>query len=92
MRSGRWSAASVTFSEKRDEPAAWISTLLRWLAPPERANDLAGGLEEVHRERVRRRGIRVARVLTALEALETAVALIVARARIAPSDPTASQS
>ena len=62
----------------------WVVALLRRLAPTDRAEDLLGDLEEVHRDRVARHGKWVAGLRTALEALETARALIGSRLRPGP--------
>ncbi len=57
-------------------PPRWARWLLRWLAPPDRAEDVLGDLEEVHRGRVGRRGRMLASFLTGLEALDIGVALL----------------
>ena len=59
----------------------WTCALLSRLAPPGRAEDVLGDLEEAHRGRVRRRGRPIASVLTGLEALDMAVVLIGGRIR-----------
>lgn len=59
----------------------WAFALLRRLAPPASAEDVLGDLEEAHRTRVKRRGPFVAGILTRLEALDMARALIVERVR-----------
>ena len=59
----------------------WTRVLLRRLAPPGGADDVLGDLEEAHRGRVRSRGRLIASVLTALDALDMAVALIFRRIR-----------
>ena len=59
----------------------WPRRLLAWLAPDGQAEDVLGDLEEGYRGRVRRHGRMAARLLTALEALEMAAALV--RARVA---------
>ena len=59
----------------------WGAVLLRWLAPDGEAEDVLGDLEEAHRRRMRRHRISVARLLTAIEALEMAGALV--RSRLA---------
>lgn len=60
----------------------WTHALLRLLAPRERVDEVLGDLEEEHRGRVRRRGRTLATVLTALETLDVAVALL--RQRLGP--------
>ena len=65
----------------------WTRVLLRVLAPPGRADDVLGDMEEVHRRRVDDRGRVTASVLTGLETLAMAVALI--GLRIRRNDPTA---
>lgn len=60
-------------------PPRWATVLLRWLAPCGQAEDVLGDLEEVHRARTKRHGPLVARVLTAVETLEMAAALVRAR-------------
>ncbi len=59
--------------------------LLRSLAPRGEAEDVIGDLEEAHRRRMRRHGPTAARLLTAVETVEMAAALVrsrVARCRI----------
>jgi len=58
----------------------WAAGLLRALAPDGQAEDVIGDLEEAHRLRLRRRGRMGAAVLTGLEAVEMAGALVLARA------------
>jgi predicted permease len=59
----------------------WTAALLRRLAPRERVEDVLGDLEEGHRRRLARRGRAVAVLLTSLEALDLAAALLRARVR-----------
>ena len=59
----------------------WVTFLLGRLAPGDRSEDLLGDLAEVHRARVQRRGATIAYLLTSVEALETALALLVLRVR-----------
>ena len=59
----------------------WACALLRRLAPPDRGEAVLGDLEEGHRERVQRRGRTVASLMTSLEALDMAFALIRGRRR-----------
>jgi putative ABC transport system permease protein len=59
----------------------WTRKLLDRLAPAGRADDLVGDLEEAHRERLLRRGRRMATVLTMLEAIDMAWALLRGRFR-----------
>ncbi len=54
----------------------WTRTLFRRVAAPERAEEAIGDLEEVHWDRLRRRGWIVANILTGLEALDMAMALV----------------
>ena len=56
--------------------------LLRALVSADRVEDLIGDLEEVHRERVARRGRWLATVLTSLEAVEMAAAARLMRLRL----------
>ncbi len=58
----------------------WAKALLRALAPPGEAEDVLGDLEEAHRNRLRRHGRLVARLLTSIEAVDMAAALVRARA------------
>lgn len=60
-------------------PPRWASVLLRWTAPGGQAEDVLGDLEEVHRNRARNHGPLTARVLTTLETLEMAGALVRSR-------------
>ncbi len=53
----------------------WAAALLRYLAPPGRADDLLGDLHEMHGRRVQRRGRLIANTVTAFDALDMAVAL-----------------
>ncbi len=59
----------------------WAVALLRYLAPPGRADDVAGDLHELHGRRVQRRGRFVASALTAFATLDMAVALFRHRRR-----------
>jgi putative ABC transport system permease protein len=54
----------------------WCNALLAWAAPRDQADEAIGDLEEAHQRRVARRGRRLAGVLTALEAVDVAVALL----------------
>lgn len=69
----------------------WTRVLLRWCAPPGRADDLLGDLEEVHRERVDRMGRFRAALLTWAEALGTAATLAVAKWRGDFAEPAAAR-
>ncbi len=60
-------------------PPRWTKALLRWLAPSEHADDVIGDLEEAHRNRLRHHGRGTALILTALETLDMAAALVRAR-------------
>ncbi len=66
----------------------WTAALLRWLAAPAEAETLVGDLEEAHRARVARRGVLVATILTAFEALDVAFMLV--RRRVRRPRPSAS--
>ncbi len=70
----------------------WTGALLRRLAPPARAEDVVGDLEEAHARRAARHARLVADALTSLEALDMALALLRGRARKgrALPDPTVS--
>jgi predicted permease len=57
----------------------WGAGLLRWLAPRGEADDVLGDLQEAHLHRLQRHGRLTARLLTAGETLEMAVALVRAR-------------
>lgn len=57
-------------------PPRWTSALLRWAAPPTEVDDVLGDLEEAHRKRAARRGRFVATVVTGMEALDMALALM----------------
>ena len=59
----------------------WARALLRALAPSGYADDVLGDLEEAHRNRTQRHGRLIASLLTAIETLDMAHALV--RARIA---------
>lgn len=54
----------------------WSRALLRRLAPEEREDEVLGDLEEAHRRRVRDRGRFLAGILTALETVDMAFALL----------------
>ena len=60
-------------------PARWTRALLRCLAPREHADDVIGDLEEAHRNRLQRHGRIAVSVLTAIETLDMAAALVRAR-------------
>jgi putative ABC transport system permease protein len=73
----------------------WARALLARLAPSGRADEILGDLEEVHRDRVRRRGPGRAALLTGVESLDMARALLRerrhgARGRARRRVPTAS--
>ncbi len=57
-------------------PPRWVCTLLRLLAPRDAIDDVLGDLEEVHRDRVLRHGRTLGLLLTVLDALDMAVALL----------------
>ena len=57
----------------------WALALLRRLAPEGREDEILGDLEEAHRHRLRQRSRPAAAVLTALEALDMARALVLER-------------
>lgn len=59
----------------------WAGELLSRLAPPGAAEDVLGDLEEAHRRRVARHGQRVAAMLTGLDAMDMAIALLRERMR-----------
>jgi predicted permease len=59
----------------------WTIALIRRLAPPGRAEDVQGDLEEAHGRRRAERSPFVADLLTGIEALELCLALLVERAR-----------
>ncbi|MDF1505229.1 permease prefix domain 2-containing transporter, partial [Roseisolibacter sp. H3M3-2] len=63
-------------SPPRTSPPRWALALLERVAPPGGAEDVVGDLEEAHRARLARRGRAAATLLTALEALDMAVALL----------------
>jgi len=65
----------------------WAAFLLRRVAPPARVEDLLGDLEEVHTERVSRRGWWIATILTSLEAVEWMVASGLMRVRYPRAAP-----
>ncbi len=60
----------------------WARFLLRALPPRDLTDEVLGDLEEVHRRRLLRHGPTRARLVTALEALDMARALLVHRMRI----------
>lgn len=60
----------------------WVRWLLRLVTPPHSVEDVLGDLEETHRARVARRGRLVAHLLTGLEALDVAFALLRERMRL----------
>src|SRR5262245_36532944 len=60
---------------------AWSRWLLQRVAPEERADDIVGDLEEAHRARLVRRGPLLAHVLTGIESIELASAVLRERAR-----------
>lgn len=53
----------------------WTRALLRRFAPPERADDVLGDLEETHRTRVAARGRMLGTLLTIFETLDMALTL-----------------
>jgi putative ABC transport system permease protein len=59
----------------------WACALLRRVAARDRADDALGDLEEAHARRVERRGRVIAAVLTTIEALDMAAALLRDRRR-----------
>ena len=64
-------------SGKGDVRTPWLArALLRRLAPPGRLDDLLGDLEEAHRRLVGRHGRGAATLLTCIEAVELAFALL----------------
>jgi predicted permease len=68
---------------RRDAAALprWAAVLLERLGEPGRGDEVVGDLEEVHGERVARRGRALATLLTTLEAADLAVALLRERRR-----------
>jgi len=60
---------------------AWACLLLSRLAPPERKEEVVGDLEEAHAWRVHRHGRLLAAILTSLESLDMALALLRLRRR-----------
>jgi predicted permease len=60
-------------------PPGWVCAWLRALAPQGEADDVLGDLEETHRARTLRHRKAVATILTALEGIEIATALVRAR-------------
>jgi predicted permease len=60
-------------------PPRWTRLLLRLVAPRGEAEDVLGDVEETHRGRARRHGHATAHVLTSLETLDMALALVRAR-------------
>ena len=59
----------------------WAAALLRRVAPPDRADDVLGDLEEAHSKRVQRCGRTIGNLLTAVEALDVALSLMRERVR-----------
>ena len=59
----------------------WAQWVLQRVSPAARASDVLGDLEETHRDRVRRRGRAIASVLTGIEALDMAAALMLRKIR-----------
>ncbi len=59
----------------------WACAVLRRVAPPGRAEDVVGDLEEAHRSRVQRRGRVIGSFLTGLEAMDMALTLMRERVR-----------
>ena len=57
----------------------WIRGLLRLLAPADASEDVLGDLEASHRRRARRHARPAASILTTLEALDMAAALVRSR-------------
>jgi hypothetical protein len=62
-------------------PPRWARALLRRLVPPDRVDDVLGDLEEVHAERLRRRGRVIASFVTGFESVDVAWAFTVERIR-----------
>lgn len=62
--------------DRRSRAPRWARWLLGRVAAPGRVDEVVGDLEEAHRDRVGRRGRLPASVLTGLEALDVAVALL----------------
>ncbi|MEQ9401522.1 MAG: ABC transporter permease [Longimicrobiales bacterium] len=58
----------------------WAVRILRWVLPADRVEDALGDLEEVHRARLAHRRAAGAHLLTLLEAVEMAGAVVLARA------------
>lgn len=54
----------------------WSRALLRWLAPRGREDEILGDLEETHRARVRANGRALGGILSGLESLDLAFALL----------------
>ena len=63
------------------EVPRWAAVLLRWLAPCGESDDVLGDLEEAHQRRLRRHRPVAARLLTTIEVIEMAGALV--RSRLA---------
>ena len=59
----------------------WAAALLRRVAPPGRADDVLGDLEEAHRKRIERHGRAFGNLLTAVEAVDVAFSLMRERLR-----------
>ena len=57
----------------------WMSALLRTVTPRDQAEDVLGDLEEAHRVRLGRHSAITARLLTTIEALDMATAIVRAR-------------
>lgn len=62
-------------------PPRWACALLAWLAGPGQRDEVVGDLEEAHRRRLTRHGRIPAALLSGVEALDMAVALLRLRAR-----------
>jgi putative ABC transport system permease protein len=59
----------------------WARAFLALLAPPSRTDEIVGDLEEAHRKRLDRHGRGIASLLTTLETLDMALALLRLRRR-----------
>lgn len=57
----------------------WARVLLRWLSPTDRSDGILGDLEEAHRRRLDQHGRLLASLLTSIEALDMARALLLAK-------------